>query len=1515
MNRPLSGEKTNNAEDPERLAVLGGASTAAYSSSSLSDSRQKIDGIEDKLSVPINSTNDTYTTLQTFYTTNAAVINTASSALAATADIDVKSIEATIARFAETSAVIMKGLDALGAVHPFVGVAVTAFKLVISLDITRRQNNKKVLAVKLQMQDLMTVLFQLLPMRDPEDKAPDGTTLKDRMSELMKTVADDITSCGSACDVYLKKSFLGEYPPTPQLLCADTLSTAKTIKSKIYEARLASYVAKFTDHKKSIAFVLTMDTSHSVGTANRKLDDITTQLDSIEMKMGELFRKLDTPREREVQKFLDDNGGARACISDDAALAQLVAKSGDTTLASGTSAEITATKTLLLRELSEDIDEAFRKNALLFDRKMEIQSQELKIAMKDGEERLRKVIKEGLHERIMDKGLQTLWKDQGWKGSVKARHFVLALNDYYSDLYSKHLPESRSSSAPPTPMVPTINLIAELPSVPKYEDDDHWALNQSKPILETVDDDGTGFVTIKETNEFTESRPKEQCRHVPMSIKKSSSSLRESSSLLSWTAYWAAGWHTSVTWHKNRIYSLLRAMLNLPTSALKPILPANIQRVDTYLASLPMRRIELLLRSTRSAGPERDENLAKVREKIEGHENKRIQDRLTKLRYELDDVGLRLITGNKRIERFIYPLLEALLKRHFDILRLACVHVLDDSEFDTMTGSLGVIFEAVDERVANLEAVFKSNFSNVNERFGRFAFGMFQADYTSDKTYSDVVNNTISVTLREEGYEFDVDSEDTDFRGYSLDAFKSLDDKRKDILMYPTANGVGNLYDFHLKHPDPSAEAGDHLALAGRWTGHIMYQGLEYSGLISLVLSVDAENTLSGASEIFDQILKVSGSASPGEDSQAEITLIIWLSETLVFNCKGVYNADKDIIEGHLDTSAGVTNTFTFIFHRTPAEWPESYRFRPSPTAENRAVARWHFAINAVLDQFQRRNMSWRWLKARFAERRRFIHLMTRNKANDRGLTPWAPLSDGELAELRNLLSVLTSADTRFYLTIVELELRKVVDQYRICDVCKKDIRGPLLFCVQCIDNKFDECSDFCEVHTEKSVQWETVTHRPSHVSVKTLSRIHHGDKSWVVPKARSVAARIKKLFKELDAPESAKTVAEIGYGFNDAVAEKKRPKCVCCAKDVSLPVWVCLACDEDIFVCIECDKAKQSIPEESIPKYQDLVKSGKKPCHMLSDPLVYVHDTEPIPPLAQSMTNERRIAELDKKMTTMEQRMTTMEQRMTGIEEKLDAIIKALAQSRNCTIRFVRYCNPAARSGVQIAVSGGLTAAVTIAASIRGHCTEEEAGNFHHHKVAVSYTRFFLTVSGAYKQIRSQQVPVLSDIDEGNFDRAFDLIRPVIQGSADAGRLLTEDELQKAMDFVSHIFTPTDPEMMHAVGTKLQMDVLAPGAPIFTPAQIAALAHGDEDTVKVLNQAKTTRAVYDFDTGPDRPLGEMVDGFIGCTRVGSVGLVCVSEGSRKSKEKEEEVGGVKREHTMYAQLAPEPQVAQVRRK
>ena len=55
----------------------------------------------------------------------------------------------------------------------------------------------------------------------------------------------------------------------------------------------------------------------------------------------------------------------------------------------------------------------------------------------------------------------------------------------------------------------------------------------------------------------------------------------------------------------------------------------------------------------------------------------------------------------------------------------------------------------------------------------------------------------------------------------------------------------------------------------------------------------------------------------------------------------------------------------------------------------------------------------------------------------------------------------------------------------------------------------------------------------------------------------------------------------------------------------------------------------------------------------------------------------------------------------------------------------------------------------------------------------------FLIVVLGTYKQMRNQNLAIMSDIDEDNFDRAFDLLRPVINGSADVGRAMTPRELE----------------------------------------------------------------------------------------------------------------------------------------
>jgi hypothetical protein len=100
---------------------------------------------------------------------------------------------------------------------------------------------------------------------------------------------------------------------------------------------------------------------------------------------------------------------------------------------------------------------------------------------------------------------------------------------------------------------------------------------------------------------------------------------------------------------------------------------------------------------------------------------------------------------------------------------------------------------------------------------------------------------------------------------------------------------------------------------------------------------------------------------------------------------------------------------------------------------------------------------------------------------------------------------------------------------------------------------------------------------------------------------------------------------------------------------------------------------------------------------------------------------------------------------------------------------------------------------------------------------------RVLVVVLGTYKQIRSQSANVLSDVGEDNFDKAFNFLRPgiihthkhaspadclftsVIQGSADFGPRLTEDEVQNALDFCSDILVPVNSDIENAVHKHLQ--------------------------------------------------------------------------------------------------------------
>ncbi|KAK0194558.1 putative halogenase [Armillaria mellea] len=200
-------------------------------------------------------------------------------------------------------------------------------------------------------------------------------------------------------------------------------------------------------------------------------------------------------------------------------------------------------------------------------------------------------------------------------------------------------------------------------------------------------------------------------------------------------------------------------------------------------------------------------------------------------------------------------------------------------------------------------------------------------------------------------------------------------------------------------------------------------------------------------------------------------------------------------------------------------------------------------------------------------------------------------------------------------------------------------------------------------------------------------------------------------------------------------------------------------------------------------------------------------------------------------------------------------------------------FIDPFFSSGVHLALLGALTAAASISASIRKTCSELRAAQFHDKKVAIAYTRFLLVVMGVYKQIRNQDLHILAEVDEDNFDRAFDILRPVIQGTADVGKTVSEDELQKTMDFCKDIFAPTDPQMHEAVGARLGPELCSPSVPIMTDSEIEDLTKDDNEAKLVLKEINARKAVHTMYGGPIHVAAESIDGLVLNLEVGNFGL------------------------------------------
>ncbi|KAF8843361.1 hypothetical protein BDN67DRAFT_1008997 [Paxillus ammoniavirescens] len=334
-------------------------------------------------------------------------------------------------REAESSKALMKVLDEMAKIHPVIAVAVLAFKVVVTLELKRRDNDKKVIALKVEMKDTISILSQLRNVRDPKQLFPDGTRLEGQMQQLMKDIAEDITNCRNICDAHTRKD--------------------------IDIQRSWPYLS--THFSASTIFV------------NRALSDFQDGLRGVHDKLYVLFlsEKLEISGAKEIAKFVTDMGGQTACMGNDDLLQQLIVLGWKAQGRQGVNIGSARRPRGRTKNLTEDIDKTLTNNMKLFDRKLKVQQKQLiERQDRDSPDEAETTVTPMLIP-------SPLPPDDYIEPGTMFDHA------FYQQLTSKS--------------------------------DDRWALvhihiTRIKPILEAFDNDRSGFVSAKEANAPTSSRPK-----------------------------------------------------------------------------------------------------------------------------------------------------------------------------------------------------------------------------------------------------------------------------------------------------------------------------------------------------------------------------------------------------------------------------------------------------------------------------------------------------------------------------------------------------------------------------------------------------------------------------------------------------------------------------------------------------------------------------------------------------------------------------------------------------------------------------------------------------------------------------------------------------------------------------------------------------------------------------------------------------------------------------------------------
>lgn len=134
------------------------------------------------------------------------------------------------------------------------------------------------------------------------------------MRTALQKTEKDIRDCCAMCEKYTHKRFIGAWQWTDKLVVWLTFAV-KLFDGARWEARLAAFDAIFKERRDELSSALHSNVAHGVDTLKRTTSKVQaqTQVTSQNTAMLLLFKQLESPKERELLRFIEERGGATAC--------------------------------------------------------------------------------------------------------------------------------------------------------------------------------------------------------------------------------------------------------------------------------------------------------------------------------------------------------------------------------------------------------------------------------------------------------------------------------------------------------------------------------------------------------------------------------------------------------------------------------------------------------------------------------------------------------------------------------------------------------------------------------------------------------------------------------------------------------------------------------------------------------------------------------------------------------------------------------------------------------------------------------------------------------------------------------------------------------------------------------------------------------------------------------------------------------------------------------------------------